>query len=55
MGSVYGDPKRQNLYGGINFHISNLIVQNCTFQHSKVRALSLFTLSGFIYTESYFV
>ena len=52
-----GDPKRRNLYGGINFQmISNLVVQNCTFQHSKVRALSLFTLSGFVYIlNSYFV
>ena len=52
----YGDPKRQNLYGEINFHISNLVVQNCIFQQSKVRALSLFTLSGFVYIlNSYFV
>ena len=42
--------------GGIFFHtISNLTVQNCTFQHSKVRALSLVTVSGFVYImNSYF-
>ena len=50
-------PQSQHLDGGINFHIiSNLIVQNCTFQHSKVRALSLFKLSGFFYvTNSSFI
>ena len=44
-----GNSQIKNLYGGINFHtISNLTVQNCIFQHSKVRALSILTLSGFI-------
>ena len=48
---------RKDVYGGINFHtISNLTVQNCTFQHSKVRALSLLTVSGFVHVmNSYFV
>ena len=28
---------RKGIYGGINFHtISNLTIQNCTFQHLKV-------------------
>ena len=53
-----GDPQRfrSHLYGGINFHtISNLIVQNCTFQHSMVRGLSLVIVSGFVYIiNSYF-
>ena len=48
-----------NLYhnGGIILHtISNLTVQNCTFQHSKVRALSLIAVTGFVYVKnSYFV
>ena len=45
-----GDLQRRDLYGGINFHtISNLTVQNCTFQHSKLRALSIYAPSGFIY------
>ena len=52
-----GDLQRQDLYGGINFHtISNLTVQNCTFQHSKLRGLSIFTFSGYIYVvNSYFM
>ena len=53
-----GDPQIQDpLFGGVNFQmISNLVVQNCTFQHSKVRALSLLTPSGFVYVmNSYFV
>ena len=56
-----GDPQifrtKSHLYGGINFHtISNLTVENCTFQHSNVRALSLVTVSGFVYImNSYFV
>ena len=52
-----GSPQRKDVYGGVNFHtISNLTVQNCTFQHSKVRALLLVTVSGFIYVmNSYFV
>ena len=43
--------------GGINLHtISNLIVQNCAFQHSKVRALSLVAVTGFVYIKNcYFV
>ena len=45
-----GDPQRKNIRGGMNFHvISNLTVQNCTFQHSKLRALSIHAPSGFIY------
>ena len=52
-----GDLQWKDIYGGINLHTtSNVIVQNCTFQHSKVRALSLITVSGFIYIiNSYFV
>ena len=39
-----------NITGRINFHtILNLTILNCTFQHSKVRALSLTTVSGFVY------
>ena len=52
-----GSPQRKGVYGGIKFRIiSNLTVQNCTFQHSKVRALSLVMVSGFVYVmSSYFV
>ena len=46
-----------NVTGGINFHtILNLTVLNCTFQHSKVRALSLsvrFCLSNFVSNVNY--
>ena len=32
-----GDLQWKDIYGGINLHTtSNVIVQNCTFQHSKV-------------------
>ena len=48
-----GDLRKKDIYAGINFHtISNLTVQNCTFQHSKVRALSILTLSGFFHIVS---
>ena len=52
-----GDLRKKDIYGGINFHtITNLTVENCTFQHSKVRGLSLVALSGFVYIiNSYFV
>ena len=45
-----GDIQKKDIYGGINFYtISNLTAQNCTFQHSKVRALSIVTLLGSIH------
>ena len=45
-----GDYQRKDIYGGLNFHvISNFTVQNCTFQHSKLRALSITSPSGFIH------
>ena len=47
-----GDPNVDQTYshfGGINFNtISNLSIINCTFQHSRVRALSLTSISGLI-------
>ena len=45
-----GDYRRKDIYGGLKFHvISNFTVQNCTFQHSKLRALSINSPSGFIH------
>ena len=45
-----GDLQRKDLCGRINFHaISNLTVQNCTFQHSKLQALFIYALSSFIH------
>ena len=43
-----GDPKNI-VNGGINFEkIVNLSIRNCTFQFSKSRALTIWTISGFI-------
>ena len=43
-----GDPKII-VHGGINFEkIANLSIRNCTFQFSKSRALTIWTISGFI-------
>ena len=52
-----GNPQVKHTPGGIVLYIvSNFTVQNCTFQHSKVRALSLVTVSGFVnIVSSYFV
>ena len=45
-----GDPQKRNYKGGINFNkASNLVIKSCTFQCSKVRALSLVTISGFVH------
>ena len=43
-----GDPKNIT-HGGINFeNIANLSIRNCTFQFSKSRALTIWTVSGLI-------
>ncbi|XP_065910756.1 uncharacterized protein [Dysidea avara] len=49
-----GDPQRHNVSipyipGGIQFSsVANLYVTNCTFQSSKIRAMSLLNTSGFV-------
>ena len=49
-----GDPNQQNradpdAFGGLNFtNVTNLSINNCTLQHSRVRALSLNLMSGSI-------
>ena len=52
-----GDPQKKTVKGGIFFNNgSNLVIKSCTFQYSKVRTLSLVTISGFVYIiNSYFV
>ena len=44
-----GDPNGRKLIGGVNFSIlSNLSLKNCTFQFSKVYALSLRMISSLV-------
>jgi len=44
-----GDPQQRKLLGGINFNqLTNLFIKNCTFKHSKLRALYLQSISGLI-------
>ena len=49
-----GDPGLQHLaypnaFGGLNFtNVTNLIIQNCILQRSRVRALSLYLVAGTI-------
>ena len=50
-----GDPGLQtglaypNTFGGLNFtNVTNLRINNCTLQHSRVRALSLYLVAGSI-------
>ena len=49
-----GDPNQQNpanpdTFGGLNFtNITNLSINNCTLQNSRVRALSLYLVAGSI-------
>ena len=49
-----GDPNQQNradpnAFGGLNFiNITNLSINNCTLQNSRVRALSLYLVAGSI-------
>ena len=49
-----GDPDLQGLaypkaYGGLNFtNVTNLLINNCTLQHSRVWALSLYLVAGSI-------
>ena len=49
-----GDPNQQNpaypnAFGGLNFtNVTNLSINNCTLQNSRVRALSLYLIAGFI-------
>ena len=49
-----GDPNQQNradpdAFGGLNFtNVTNLSINNCTLQNSRVRALSLYLVAGSI-------
>ena len=45
-----GDPQKQpDQWGGLNFNvISNLFINNCSFQNSSVRALFLANISGLV-------
>ena len=49
-----GDPNQQNraypnAFGGLNFtNVTNLLINNCTLQNSRVRALSLYLVAGSI-------
>ena len=49
-----GDPNQQNCaypnaFGGLNFtNVTNLSINNCTLQNSRVRALSLYLVAGSI-------
>ena len=49
-----GDPNQQNrtypnAFGGLNFtNVTNLSINNCTLQNSRVRALSLYLVGGSI-------
>ena len=53
-----GDPNQQNraypnAFGGLNFtNVTNLSINNCTLQNSKVRALSLYLVAGSININS---
>ena len=38
-----------NAFWGLNFtNVTNLLISNCTLQHSRVRALSLYLVAGSI-------
>ena len=44
-----GDPQTRKLPGGVTFNqLTNLFIKNCAFQHSKLRALYLQSISGLL-------
>ena len=44
-----GDPQKQEPRGGVYFNqLANLFIKNCTFKHSKLRALCLLNISGLL-------